>query len=60
MATGLREVLRNGRQIAYASVNRENGLLLYIVLAFLTLPHSERRLGLERVACNLIRNSAMT
>jgi hypothetical protein len=28
MATGLREALRNGPQIAFASVNRENGLLL--------------------------------
>lgn len=28
MATGLREVLRNGPQIAFASVNRANGVLL--------------------------------
>lgn len=28
MATGLREALRNGPQVAFASVNRENGLLL--------------------------------
>jgi hypothetical protein len=28
MATGLREALRNGPQVAFASVNRESGLLL--------------------------------
>jgi len=28
MATGLQEALRNGPQVAFASVNRENGLLL--------------------------------
>jgi len=28
MATGLREALRNGPQVAFVSVNRENGVLL--------------------------------